>query len=66
MREWLKKGKGKRNRVTQQMECFVPVGSEGGPFDDSGLTEVGTVDCYDCEGVRERENVTFDDGEYLK
>jgi hypothetical protein len=32
------------------------------------LTEVGTVDCYDCEGVWERENVTFDetvDGEYL-
>ena len=67
MSEWLRKGKGERNRVTQQVECFVPVGSEG-LLDDSGLTEVRSVDCYDSERVWERENVTFDEtvnGEYL-
>ena len=53
--------------VTQQLKCFVPVGSEG-LFDDSGLTEVGAVCCDDCEGVWEGENITFDEtvsGEYL-
>jgi len=32
------------------------------------LTEVGTVGCYDCEGIGEGEKVTFDEtvsGEYL-
>ena len=59
--------KRNRNGVTQQVECLVPVGSKG-LFDNGGLTEVGTVDCYDCEGIREGENVTFDEtvnGEYL-
>ena len=44
----------------QQLECFVPVGSEG-LFDDGRLTEVRAVCCDDCEGVWEGENVTFDE-----
>ena len=62
-----RKEERKRDRVTQQIECFVPVGRES-LFDDNGLTEVRTVDCYDCEGVWERENVTFNEtvnSEYL-
>ena len=56
-----------RDEVTQQLECFVPVGSEC-LFDDGGLTKVGAVCCDDSEGVWEGENVTFDEtvsGEYL-
>ena len=40
--------------MAQQVECFVPVGSEG-IFDDGGLMEVGTVDYCECEGLEGEE-----------
>ena len=63
----VKKRKRKRKIVTQQVECFVPIGRVG-HFENGGLTEVGTVSCYDCEGIWKGENGTFDEtvsGEYL-
>ena len=58
-----------KNIVTQQDKCFVPIGRVG-HFENGGLTEVGTVSCYDCEGIWiwKGEKGTFDEtvsGEYL-
>jgi len=50
MRAIRKRKRKEQNIVTQQVGCFVPIGREG-HFEDGGLTEVGTISCYDCEGI---------------
>jgi hypothetical protein len=56
-------GKGhkeKRDGATQQFKRFVPVGNESF-LHYGGQMEVGTVCCYECEGIWEGENITFDE-----
>ncbi len=62
-----KRKRKEQNIVTQQVECFVPIGRVG-HFENGGLMEVGTLSCYDCEGIWKGEKGTFDEtvsGEYL-